>query len=289
MGDIGYQNNKENESGIKACYRNVDAYVQSLKWAIETPYSGYEEIDLVKDGVYQQLNANILQIENEYYSTVRPKQILQGLEKPVHALSDRGVKYVELRSLDVNAFEPLGINQTQCRFIEALMIFCMLSDSEQICFSEREEIDHNELLVAHRGREPGLKLRKDAKDIRLRGWAYEICQLMQGICEVLDEGFDDEPYQRALKRQLAKIEDPELTPSARMLSMMRENKEGFYHFAKRMSHQHYEFFKSVELNETQQCSYEAMAKESHQKQKEIEDADTMSFEEYLKAYFEERL
>ena len=37
---------------------------------------------LCRDGEWQQLNANILQIENEYYSSVRPKQILQGEEKP---------------------------------------------------------------------------------------------------------------------------------------------------------------------------------------------------------------
>jgi glutamate--cysteine ligase len=106
LGDIGYQNNKEETAGIKACYDSLDAYVASMECAINTHHEGYEEIGVKVDGLYQQLNSNILQIENEYYSSVRPKQILQGSEKPSTALKKRGIEYVELRSLDVNAFDP---------------------------------------------------------------------------------------------------------------------------------------------------------------------------------------
>ena len=39
------------------------------------------------------------------------KQLVGPFEKPTHALKRRGVRYVELRSIDVNAFDPLGINE----------------------------------------------------------------------------------------------------------------------------------------------------------------------------------
>jgi len=285
MGDIGYQNNRENETGVKACYRNLDAYVQSLSCAIETPYKGYQEIGVKVDGEYQQLNANILQIENEYYSTVRPKQVLQGNEKPTLALQRRGVRYVELRSLDVNAFEPLGINENQLRFLEALLVFCLIQDSEQICFSEREEIDQNELEVAHNGRAPGLKLRRDAKCVALKDWAGEICEQMHGVCELLDRGYDNTPYVDALREQMAKVDDAELTPSAQMLRIMREKGEGFYHFARRMSHEHYEYFRQVELSNERRAFFIQEAQASLEKQAQIEAADTLSFDEYLQAYF----
>ncbi|MEW8211129.1 MAG: glutamate--cysteine ligase, partial [Candidatus Thiodiazotropha taylori] len=119
MGDIGYQNSKEQGTGIKACYDCLDAYVETLSRAIETPCPIYQAMGVKIDGRYEQLNANILQIENEYYSTVRPKQIPEMMEKPIHALQRRGVRYVELRSLDVNAFHPLGIADEQVYFIEA--------------------------------------------------------------------------------------------------------------------------------------------------------------------------
>ncbi|HIP52933.1 MAG TPA: glutamate--cysteine ligase, partial [Chromatiales bacterium] len=125
MGDIGYQNSREQTTGMKANYDSLDAYVRSLTWAIETPCPEYEAIGVVVDGRYEQLNANILQIENEYYSTVRPKQVLEDNEKPSLALKRRGVRYVELRSLDVNAFHPLGMDESQVHFLKAFMLFCL--------------------------------------------------------------------------------------------------------------------------------------------------------------------
>ncbi|MDX1346279.1 MAG: glutamate--cysteine ligase, partial [Sedimenticolaceae bacterium] len=103
MSDIGYQNQKEESVGIKANYDSLQSYIDSLRCAIETPAPLWEMIGLKEaDGAWRQLNTNILQIENEYYSTVRPKQVLQGMEKPVSALQSRGIRYIELRSLDVN-------------------------------------------------------------------------------------------------------------------------------------------------------------------------------------------
>ena len=289
MGDIGYQNNKESETGVKACYRNLDSYVQTLQRAIETPFSEYEKIGIKKNGEYQQLNANLLQIENEYYSTVRPKQILQGIEKPIMALKKRGVRYVELRSLDVNAFDPLGINETQLRFIEIFMLFCLLAESEQICFSEREEIDKNELLVAHKGRDPALKLNRNASKVKLKGWAEEILSGMQSVSELLDQHKQQTPYQDALQLQCNKVIDSNLTPSARMLNEMRETKEGFYHFAKRMSEKHNLYFKNLNLTPERKQFFDEAAIVSLEKQNKIEQSDTQDFDEYLQSYFNQTI
>ncbi len=289
MGDIGYQNNKESETGVKACYRNLDSYVKTLQCAIETPYPEYEKIGVKVNGQYQQLNANLLQIENEYYSTVRPKQILQGNEKPIVALKKRGVRYVELRSLDVNAFDPLGINETQLRFIEIFMLFCLLAESDQICFSEREEIDANELLVAHQGRDPELMLNHNAKKIKLTDWANEVLEGMQSVAELLDQKKELTPYQDALKKQKDKVQDAELTPSARMINEMRENKEGFYHFAKRMSENHNQYFKNLKLTAERLAFFEKETLESIEKQKQIEAADTLSLDQYLENYFQQTI
>ncbi len=288
MGDIGYQNNKENETGVKACYRNLDAYTQTLQCAIETPYPGYEKIGVKVNGEYQQLNANLLQIENEYYSTVRPKQLLQGTEKPIMALRRRGVQYIELRSLDVNAFDPLGINETQLRFIEILMLFCLLDESDQICYSERDEIDKNELDVAHHGRNPSLRLHYRASRILLRDWASELMDKMQAISEILDQNKEGEPYQQALRLQLEKVQHPDMTPSARMLEAMRETREGFYHFAKRMSQKHYQYFTKLKISPERIAFFDKEVEDSIARQKQIEENDSQSLDEYLEAYFSQR-
>ena len=285
MGDIGYQNNKENETGIKANYDNLDSYLESLAAAITTPCPEYEKIGVKVGEDYRQLNANILQIENEYYSTVRPKQVPNGNEKPVDALQQRGVQYIELRSLDVNAFDPLGVNATQLYFLEALMLFCLFIDSPPIEDAERVAIDKNELDTAHRGRDPQLSLTRNGESVLLKHWAEEVLGEMQGVCELLDNGVEGTPYSDALKQQQAAVIDPECTPSARMLADMRERHEGFYHFAKRMSQQHSEYFAKTVLSNEAIDMLEAKASESISKQVMIEKNDQVSFTEYLANYF----
>ena len=167
MGKIGYTNRQEECVGVKACYDNIEAYVASLTRAIETPCSQWEKIGVEVNGRYEQLNANILQIENEYYSTVRPKQVLEGLEKPTLALRRRGVRYVELRSLDVNAFHPLGVSDEQVLFLEAFMLYCLLQTSPTIRSREQKEIDRNLERVAHQGRDPSLQLLRDGGAVSL--------------------------------------------------------------------------------------------------------------------------
>ncbi len=289
MGDIGYQNNKENESGIKACYKDLDSYIRSLDWAINTPYKAYEKFGLLKNGQYQQLNTNILQIENEYYSTIRPKQVLQGNEKPTIALKKRGVQYVELRSLDVNAYDPLGVNESQLYFLEAFLIFCLLHNSPAIELPERQEVDHNEMLTAHRGRMPGLKLTRDGKPHGLQEWAMEIMQEMEGICELLDANNCQKPYSTSLQKQTERVQHADMTPSARMLDDMRQDHESFHRFAERMSRKHSHYYKNLDLSTEQERFHLSEVARSIHRQAEIEASDKLTFEQYLQDYFAQSL
>ena len=288
MGDIGYQNSKEQGTGIKACYDSLNAYVESLSRAIETPCPIYQAIGVKVNGRYEQLNANILQIENEYYSTVRPKQIPQGFEKPVLALRRRGVRYIELRSLDVNAFDPLGIAQEQIYFLETFMLFCLLLGSPTINLSEQREIDRNEGAAAHRGRDPNLYLQRQGREVPLREWAREACEAMRPLCEFLDQGESEPRYTQSLEQQLGRIKDPELTPSARMLAEMRERGESFYEFAERKSREHCEYFAQQPLDPKQAEYFMSLAQTSWQKQRAMEAADDISFDEFLSRYFAQR-
>ena len=287
MGDIGYQNNKENETGIKANYDSLDDYLASLECAITTPCPEYEKIGVKVDGEYRQLNANILQIENEYYSTVRPKQVPDGNEKPVVALQKRGVQYIELRSLDVNAFDPLGVNETQLYFLEAFMLCCLFMDSPPINDLERVAIDQNELDTAHRGRDPELTLQRNGERVGLAVWAEEVLSRMQDVCDLLDTSVEGTPYSDALQVQLTSVRDPESTPSARMLAEMRERGEGFYHFAKRMSLQHSGYFANTAISQQGSRLHEEHAVSSLLRQKNIENTETLDFDAYLQAYFEQ--
>jgi glutamate--cysteine ligase len=285
LGDFGYTNSKEKGVGIKASYNSLDAYINSLTRAIKTPSPIWEKIGVVVDGRYEQLNTNILQIENEYYSTVRPKQVVAGLEMPVLALQRRGVQYIELRSLDVNAFDPLGVSGGQIAFLEAFMLFCLLQDSPPISVQEQREIDQNQGGVAHRGRDPNLYLWRQGQEVKLRDWAGEICSAMAGICELLDTQSQSDDFSATLQRQVAKISNPELTPSAQMLREMRANREGFFHFAQRLSLQHHDYFQQLEIDSERDRLFRDEAGRSHARQAEMERAPQTSFAQFLQEYF----
>jgi glutamate--cysteine ligase len=292
LGDIGYQNNKEELAGIKANYDSLQDYIASMRCAINTPFAGFEDIGVKVDGKYQQLNTNILQIENEYYSSVRPKQIVQGDEKPSTALERRGIAYVELRSLDVNAYDPHGINLEQLYFLEVFMLFCLLQPSPALSRDEVDAIDENMVLVAHKGREPGLDLQRcngeqGVTKISLQDWATELCNKMKGVAVLLDNANHCENYFSSVKSQIASVFDPDLTPSARMLADMRSHDEGFFHYAQRMSKHHYQYYKQQTLPAEKIQFFEDMAKDSLKKQKQIEDDDKISFDDYLVNYFNE--
>jgi glutamate--cysteine ligase len=285
MGDIGYQNSKEKGTGIKACYDCLDAYVETLGRAIETACPLYEAIGVKVNGRYEQLNANILQIENEYYSTVRPKQIPEGMEKPILALKRRGVRYLELRSVDVNAYHPLGIDEDQVYFLEALMLFSLLHQSPAINVLEQREIDRNEGAAAHRGRDPNLYLQRNGRELLLRDWGRELFAAMRPLCELLDAGLVEPRYLPVLDRLALRLEDPDLTPSARMLAEMRERGESFYEFAQRISLQHTQYFSQVALLPEFEQLFLESAESSLLRQREIEAADRVSFDQFLEDYF----
>jgi glutamate--cysteine ligase len=285
MGDIGYTNKKEAGVGVKACYDTLDCYVDSLTRAIETPCPNWEQLGVVVDGRYEQLNANILQIENEYYSTVRPKQVTEWMEKPTLALQRRGVRYVELRSLDVNAYHPLGISEQQLRFLEAFLIFCLLQESPVIDPQEQKEIDHNLELAAHRGRDPALQLSRKGENVALSSWAEEICRAMEGISEQLDNSDPERGYSRALAEQLEVVRDPDATPSARMLAEMRNNSESFFQFAKRKSLQHNRYFDLLSLETERRKHLQEEVVRSRDQQRILEQGDTQGFSDFLREYF----
>ncbi len=282
LGDIGYQNRREEGVGVKADYDSLSAYVASLAHAIDTPALLWEEIGVRVAGEYRQLSANILQIENEYYSSVRPKQLLDGLEKPIHALSRRGIRYIELRSLDVNVYQPLGVGKEEVVFLRLLAMLSLLVDSPSFCRRERCEVDRNLLQVAHRGREPGLRLCREGQQVPLQTWATEILQAMVPLCDAM--GDEADLCRQVLDAQMEKVRDPDVTPSARMLAEMKARGETFQQFARRLSHQHAREALNHFVPPEREREWDTLAGESLRQQQAMEASDEMDFDVFLAAY-----
>jgi glutamate--cysteine ligase len=283
MSDVGYRN--RNQAGLAVSVNNLDDYVRDLTRAISTPYPPYEALGVKVNGEYRQLNANILQIENEYYSFIRPKRVAASGERPTKALRRAGVEYVEVRALDVSAYDPVGVNQNKLRFLEAFLALCLLKESAPIDDSEQGKLDANHVTVARRGRERGLMLWRDGHDVSMHEWARELLDSMNGICEILDRGEPSRPYSHALAAQVAKLADPALTPSARLMAELSGG-ESFFDLALRMSREHKAYFLDLyPPNGERLTEFASEAEESLAAQKRIEAADRGTLDQYLQRYF----
>ena len=283
MSDLGYQN--KSQAHLRVSANSMAEYIEQLSDAISTPSSAYERIGVQVDGEYRQLNANVLQIENEYYGTVRPKRRAHSGERPTLALRRAGVEYVEIRALDVNLFHPVGVSQVQTRLMEAFLIYCLLADSPPIDGEEQLEIDSREAAVARLGRQPNLQLPRHGGRVALHDWALAILDDVAAIAQLLDDG--DGAYSEAVHRQCAVVKDAHLTPSAQVLQEMDTRKLGFFHLAQEMSLQHRDYFDNLcPLPDAKQSLLDTEAEQSLSRQAALEAERQISFEEYLKRYYQ---
>lgn len=282
MSDLGYQNNAQ--AGLTPCYDNLSSYTESLRQAVLTPYPPYAAIGTHRDGQWQQLNTNILQIENEYYSSIRPKRVARPGERPLQALTARGVQYVEVRCLDINPFMPVGIDLDEAHFIDTFLVFCALHDSPQFAGGECRASTGNFLATVKEGRRPGLTLQRQGQAVPLQTWASELLDQFDAVADQLDRAHGSVAHRNAVQAQRAKVADPTTTPSAHVLAELRRTGERFRDFALRHSLAHAEAFRSRPLDAAQQATFDALAARSLDEQRQLERGDTQDFDTFVATY-----
>lgn len=286
MGDLGYQSDAQ--QSLFVCYNNVNSYLRTLCGAITQPHPAYEAIG-VKDeqGHYKQLNTSLLQIENEFYSSIRPKRTTQSGETALQALRLRGVEYIEVRCVDLNPFEPLGVNAEQLRVIDAFLLYCLLSDSPETPQGEYTEWLENQKRIVYFGRDPELQLLRDGKEVSFGSWAKEILDKSLACAQLLDQANGGEDYLKAVTQQYAKLSNPELTPSARVLAEMKAQGKSFFEHTLALAEMHRQYFADRNLTTNSLAEFQALATQSLQAQSELEQSSQIPFDEYLTKYYQQ--
>ncbi len=284
MSDLGYSNNTQ--AGLKISLNNLDDYIDDLVRAMNTPEPNYQEIGIREDGEYRQLSVNQLQIENEYYSPIRPKRVAFSGERPTAALRRGGIEYVEVRSLDMNLFDPVGTNQNVMRFMEAFLVYCLLEDSPPFEEKDYKEAAQNHAATAKKGRDPSFKMFRNGKAVSLVDWATEILAHVRVVAELIDKGEDQKVYVQAVDAQMRLVTDSDATPSARLLNELRQENTSFFEFALECSTGHKQYFAELApLSAERQEDFAGEAAESLRRQQDIEQTDSINLEEYLERWF----
>ena len=283
MSGLGYQNNAQD--GLFVCFNGLPTYTHTLQQAMQESVPAYEEMGVKKGEQYQQLNTNLLQIENEYYSDIRPKRNPMAGEKPLTSLNEYGVEYIEVRCLDLNPFASLGIDEEQIHFMDLFLSYCLLNPSPMLGDAECREVALNQREVVLDGRNPEFTLQRLGKTVSLKDWARELVAQMQPLAPLLDKTHGVSHYQKALQAMAARVEDAELTPSAQMLAKMKQKQYSFCDFAMEQAQQLAKAHEAPLAANTAQ-HWRQLAQNSLQKQQDIEQADEMSFDQFLTHYLQ---
>ena len=282
MSDLGYQN--INQSNLVISLNSLQEYSFNLKQATETKCDDFQKIDKETMEDYPQINSNILQIEDEYYAVARPKSSSDSNLRLITKLDDTGVDYIELRSLDINPFQRIGIDLDTVHFLEVFFIYCTLNPSPPIKKGEIEEIKHNDLLVATRGREPGLNLVHNQKKISLKNWANQILGEMMSIAGFMDNQTTE--FTSIIQKFSAQITDPDQTLSAMLLDKIRTEKLSVQELGRTIGEDHKNYYISMETSKNLDWPlFEKESADSKKRQLELENTSDQSFKDFVKEYF----
>ncbi len=282
MSDLGYQNNAQD--GLMPPYNTLKEYMTHLGDAVRKPYAPYEALGLKRGEEWWQINTNVLQIENEFYATIRPKRVTKKGETPIEALCRNGIQYVEVRCLDIDPFSPIGIRLETAHFLDVFLTYLALSDSPLTNTAE-ERINHaNFALTVKEGRKPNLALTRGQTPVALSDWGLELLTAMQAVADLLDKQSNTSRYSDSLAAQRPKLHDSSLTPSAQVLASIQQHQGSFAAFGWAQSQRHAQFFADMPLPEALLADYQTLAAQSLQEQTQLEAVQTGSFDDFMADY-----
>jgi len=283
MGPLGYQSDAQ--ASLAVSFNSLRSYAESLNAGLTKPYPAYEAIGLRDGDNYRQLGTTLLQIENEFYGTIRPKPRFRSGERPLYALGERGVDYIEVRCMDNDPFSPIGIAAGTMRFLDMFLLHCLLSDSPPDTPEEIAAMSRNQHDVALRGRDPAIRLQRRGQALGLAEWGNALLDECAPIAAALDAAHRCDAYRDALAAARRACADSSVTPSARMFTEIdRTHDKSYVAFALAQSARHRRVLQALDLPAEVEARYARMAEESLAAQREIEAADSVPFETYRQQY-----
>ncbi len=191
--ELGYHNPP---AEFNVCYNSLESYLRFLKRATSTVYEPYTHIP-----AHEQLNAYYLQQEGEYYAPIRPKPAPHIKLRPIEALEQGGIHYIEVRCLDLNPLLPLGIDASTLAFVDLFLLYCLIAKEGKLdCATCKEKA----LTIA--------KFGQDNPSIIEEG-------LM--ILKAMEPYATDTLHADALALQYEKLKDPHQLPSSQILTRLK--------------------------------------------------------------------
>lgn len=292
---VGYHVLEQDDLNINM--NSLQGYIQSLSQALKSENPRFQSYGIkTSSGAYQQLSTGLLQIENEYYSLIRPKSRLDDTGSTLVGLSRSGIEYLEVRGLDLNLFEPLGMAEEDSAFLDLFLMHLLLYPSPPLSFEGMKHAKENLMTVILHGREKDIQLNEKANDMlgcnkasNVFDAAHLFLNSMQELASVMDqlETSADGIYQRSLALQLDKIEKPEGLPAHQLIKRWKQSGKCFADFILECSKANsLKLERDMPLSKDKQAVFKELALKSiaSRDEKNTEQVH-QTFEAFLKDYY----
>ena len=288
LSDLGYQS--EVQKRIYVSFNSLDEYISSLCNALNTRHPDYVDIGVKKEREYRQLNTYILQIENEYYSPIRPKAPTAVSKPALAALREGGIQYIELRCMDINPFVANGIDATTIHFLNAFLLMCLLQESDFFSPMDWRLAQQRLKIVVNQGRSPELELPKTENTTRrLTDWGKELIEQTTQVAHLLDL-YEDEPvHVTALQTMQQRLDNPNSLPSALVLQTLKEQNQSWVEYALKQAQNLTATLSHDPLPKEKLLMFQQTASQSLQQQIELEQRDTVSIDDYIDQYHQQSI
>ena len=280
MSDLGYHNKAQQTLGI--CFNALDSYADSLSRAVHQPWPDYDSIGIKENGEYKQLNNKLLQIENEYYSVVRPKQLQETGERPVKALRERGVSWLEVRCLDVDPWAKAGIRTSTMRFLDTFLTACALAENPRISHEECEQLEANQHRLASQGRTHGQKIWVAGAEVKILDAAEPLLKKLRQVAEQLDAHEGGSAHVAAVEEAMEHLELPKGLPSAR--AERRIQKDGFVEWTLKRAHKLKDELLSVDTAPDRKAVFDVMHAASIEAEQALPRSSGAAFDAFIHEY-----
>ena len=284
MSDLGYQSKAQKD--IFVCYNSLQNYIHTLNLAIHGSYRDYVKYQPI-DGQHQQLSDSLLQIENEFYSPIRPKRVCKPNETPLQALNQRGIEYIEVRCIDVNPFNRIGIDAETIRFLDCFLLHCLLAESPACDEEDLRLSALNQTHVVEHGRSADLKIYCNKQAVDFANCASALINHIESVAKTLDQAHATSQHMQSLKLQRARIQDTNLTLSGRLLNELERSESHFTAFSAKQSKLFAEELLNLPIDTKLHNRITQDSTKSFAQQKAIEESDAINFDDFLKQYFEQ--
>ncbi|KAA1181117.1 glutamate--cysteine ligase [Photorhabdus heterorhabditis] len=279
MSNLGYTN--KSQSDLNITFNNLRTYVAELKKAIHKPSEEFAKLGIKQGDKHIQLNTNVLQIENELYAPIRPKRVTKENESPSDALLRGGVEYIEVRSLDINPFTAIGVDETQIRFLDLFLIWCVLAEAQEMSSDELDCCRKNWNRVILEGRKPEQVIGLGCGSVEepLAKVGKKLFNDLKRVAVILDSCSGTQ-YQKVCEELIAMFDDSSLTLSARVLEKMKT--QGIGSFGLELADEYHQQLINEEYEVISDEQFAIERRASVERQDALEQEDTINFDEYLK-------